>query len=104
MALKNISHLLLAGKQILTHYQDADATEAFYSLHSEKAVKMLKLMRPMERKEVPPVSSDFDKGASPSPDPSFLTFQIVCGGLLPESLPSRCTPNPPVNPWTQIPL
>jgi fatty acid desaturase len=49
------------GKQILTHYQDADATEAFYSLHSEKAVKMLKLMRPMERKEVPPVSSDFDK-------------------------------------------
>lgn len=49
------------GKQILTHYQDADATEAFYSLHSEKAILQLKNMRPIDRKEPPPTPSKLDQ-------------------------------------------
>lgn len=65
---------------------------------------MLKLMRPMERKEEPPVASDFDKGANHRPDP-FLTFRIGCGGLFPAPLPFSLYPQSsrkPLNPNTSL--
>jgi len=48
------------GPVILEHYQDCDATEVFYSLHSEKAIKQLKHMRPVERKEMAPTPGKVD--------------------------------------------
>ena len=41
-----------------------DATDHFYSLHSEKAIAQLKRMRPMETKEDVPETVALDEGAS----------------------------------------
>eukprot|EP00040_Diaphanoeca_grandis_P010559 m.54106 g.54106 ORF g.54106 m.54106 type:complete len:400 (+) comp21867_c0_seq1:179-1378(+) len=48
------------GAAILSHYQDEDATEVFYSLHSEKAIQQLKHMKPIDRKEAPPTACKLD--------------------------------------------
>lgn len=39
------SHLTCAGQKILNNFDGSDATDAFYSLHSESAIKQLKLMK-----------------------------------------------------------
>eukprot|EP00036_Acanthoecidae_sp_10tr_P007913 CAMPEP_0182926686 /NCGR_PEP_ID=MMETSP0105_2-20130417/12210_1 /TAXON_ID=81532 ORGANISM="Acanthoeca-like sp., Strain 10tr" /NCGR_SAMPLE_ID=MMETSP0105_2 /ASSEMBLY_ACC=CAM_ASM_000205 /LENGTH=392 /DNA_ID=CAMNT_0025064587 /DNA_START=16 /DNA_END=1194 /DNA_ORIENTATION=- len=49
------------GKQILDNFNGADATDAFYSLHSENAIKQLKLMKPIESKRQVPEPKKIDK-------------------------------------------
>lgn len=48
------------GTRILTKYHQMDATDAFYSLHSKKAIKWLKSMQPVEAKLPPPEPSKLD--------------------------------------------
>ena len=56
------SHTQTPGRLILEHFNGHDATEAFYSLHSKKAIKMLKARRPMESKEAALDAHPMDKG------------------------------------------
>eukprot|EP00052_Salpingoeca_macrocollata_P032966 m.6931 g.6931 ORF g.6931 m.6931 type:complete len:377 (+) comp4495_c0_seq1:53-1183(+) len=48
------------GEQILSRFDGADATDHFYSLHSEKAIAQLKKMRPVDIKEMPPAPTKYD--------------------------------------------
>jgi cytochrome b involved in lipid metabolism len=50
------------GEEILQRFNGYDATEAFYSLHSQDAIKRLKAMRPLESKEVAPAPHKLDVG------------------------------------------
>eukprot|EP00045_Choanoeca_perplexa_P003029 m.28306 g.28306 ORF g.28306 m.28306 type:complete len:387 (+) comp11824_c0_seq1:105-1265(+) len=49
------------GETILERFDNQDATDHFYSLHSEKAIAQLKRMRPMETKEDVPETIALDE-------------------------------------------
>eukprot|EP00038_Savillea_parva_P005896 m.160559 g.160559 ORF g.160559 m.160559 type:complete len:393 (-) comp11960_c0_seq1:258-1436(-) len=48
------------GQAILDHFDGSDATDAFYSLHSDLAIKQLKLMKPIESKRPVPEPRKID--------------------------------------------
>jgi len=49
------------GKKILEHFDGEDGTDAFFALHSDKAVKQLKNMKPIESKRPIPEPTKIDK-------------------------------------------
>ncbi len=46
----------------MKHYDNMDATDAFYSIHSKEAIVRLKKMTPVEDKKAPPTGDIVDKG------------------------------------------